>query len=146
MLDGVTVPLTKFCIKAESKLSLHMFSICQHEGRRHSGSAWRVTRRKRNLFFGIYFLAYIVCFKKHFVSISIVTCWHLYSTHAFKRVRSLPKAALVLTLGIQTRHSVGIRLHVHLNILEPCYQCSISFNNAKITLSQEPIKWSLHLH
>ena len=34
--------------------------------------------------FGIYFLAYIVCFKKHFVSISSVTFWHLYSTHAFK--------------------------------------------------------------
>ena len=48
MLDGVTVPLTKFCITAESKLSLYMFSICQHEGRWHSGSAWRVTRRKRN--------------------------------------------------------------------------------------------------
>ena len=25
-----------------------MFSICQHEGRWHSGSAWRVTRRERN--------------------------------------------------------------------------------------------------
>ena len=48
MLDGVTVPLTKFCITAESKLSLYMFSICQHEGRWHSGTAWRITRRKRN--------------------------------------------------------------------------------------------------
>ena len=97
-----------------------------------------------HLCFGIRYLAFVFwhllfgihcCFKKHFVSISIVTCWHLYSTHAFKGVRSLPKAALVVTLGIQTRHSVSIRLHVHLNILEPCYQCSISFNNAKITLS-----------
>ena len=25
MPDGVTVPLTKFCITAESKLSLHMY-------------------------------------------------------------------------------------------------------------------------
>ena len=38
----------------------------------------------QHLFLGIYFLAYIVCFKKHFVSISSVTFWHLYSTHAFK--------------------------------------------------------------
>ena len=28
--------------------TIYMFSICQHEGRWHSGSAWRVTRRERN--------------------------------------------------------------------------------------------------
>ena len=39
---------------------------------------------------------------------------------------SLPEA--VLTLGIQTRHSRSIRLHVHLNILETCYQRSILLN------------------
>ena len=33
---------------------------------------------------------------------------------------SLPAAVRVLTLGIQTRHSRSIRLHVHLNILETC--------------------------
>ena len=70
------------------------------------------------VFFGIYFLAYIVRFKKHFVSVSMQTFWHLYSTHPFKGARSLPEAVLVVTLGIQTRHSGSIRLHVHLNILE----------------------------
>ena len=61
-------------------------------------------------FFGIRYLAFgfsnllfgIECFKKHFVSISSVTFWHLYSTHVFKGARSLPEAVLVLTLGIQT--------------------------------------------
>ena len=40
------------------------------------------------VFFCIYFLAYIVCFKKHFVSISMVTFWHLYSPHAFNSLSS----------------------------------------------------------
>ena len=35
------------------------------------------------------------------------------------------EAVRVLTLGIQTRHGRSIRLHVHLNILVTCYQCSI---------------------
>ena len=94
--------------------------------------------------FGIRYLAF--CFLAstfwHTLSVLIAFRQHFYgnlfaagSTHAFKGVRSFPKAVLVLTLGIQTRHSVSIRLHVHLNILEPCYQRSISFNNAKITLS-----------
>ena len=62
MLDGVTVPLTKFCITAESKLSLYMFSICQHEGRWHSGSAWRVTRRKRNSWYKCFTVqVFVVC-------------------------------------------------------------------------------------
>ena len=62
MLDGVTVPLTKFCITAESKLSLHMFSICRQEGRWHSGSAWRVTRRKRNSWYKCFtFQVFVVC-------------------------------------------------------------------------------------
>ena len=77
-------------------------------------------------FFGIRYLAFgfwhllfgIQCFKKHFVSISSVIFWHLYSTHAFKGAKSLPEAISVLTLGIQmqTRHSRSIPLHVHLNI------------------------------
>ena len=33
---------------------------------------------------------------------------------------SLPAAVRILTLGIQTRQSRSIRLHVHLNILETC--------------------------
>ena len=79
------------------------------------------------LAFGFWHLIFgIQCLKKHFVSISSVTFWHLYSTHAFKGGRSLPEAVRVLTLGIQTPHSRSIRLHVHLNILETCYICSIS--------------------
>ena len=57
---------------------------------------------------------------------------HLYSTHAFKGARSLPEAVLVRTLGIQTRHSRSIRLHVHLNILETCYQRGISLTQRSI--------------
>ena len=73
-------------------------------------------------FFSIWFLAcvplaYSVVFKKHFVSISSVTFWHLYSTNAFKGARSLREAVRVLTWRIQTRYSQSIRLHVHLNIL-----------------------------
>ena len=48
--------------------------------------------------------------------------------------RSLPEAVLVLTLF---RHSGSIRLLVHLNILETCYQRSKDFlklNNSKIVL------------
>ena len=56
---------------------------------------------------------------KHFVSVSSVTFWHLYSTHAFHQglgsFPSLPEAVRVLALGIQTRHSLSIRLPVHLN-------------------------------
>ena len=76
-------------------------------------------------FFGMRYLAFGVwhplfgtqCFKKHFVSISSVTFWHFYSTHAFRGARSLPEAVRVLPLGIQmqTWHSRNIRLHVHLN-------------------------------
>ena len=62
----------------------------------------------------------------------MVTFWHLYSTHAFKGARSLPEAVLVLTLGIHTRHSGSIRLHVHLNILETCYQRSISLTQKSL--------------
>ena len=59
-------------------------------------------------FFGMRYLAFGVwhplfgtqCFKKHF-SISSVTFWHLYSTHAFRGARSLPEAVRVLPLGIQ---------------------------------------------
>ena len=76
------------------------------------------------VFFGIYFFAYIVCFKKHFVSISVGI--------SIKGARSLPEAVLVLTLGIQTRHSGSIRLHVHLNILETCYQRSISLTQKSL--------------
>ena len=47
-------------------------------------------------------LAYSFDFKKHFISISTVTFWHLYSTHTFKGARSLPEAVRVQTLGIQT--------------------------------------------
>ena len=61
----------------------------------------------------------------HFSIISSVNFWHLYSTHAFKGARSLPEAVRVLTLGIQTRHSWSIRLHVHLNILETCYYLTL---------------------
>ena len=74
-------------------------------------------------FFSIWFLAsafwHTVSVLKsisYFVSISSVTFWHLY------------RAARVLTLGIQTRHSRRIRLQVHLNILETCYQRSILLN------------------
>ena len=64
------------------------------------------------LAFGFWHLLFgIQCFKKHFVSISSVTFWYLYSTHAFKGARSLPEAELVLTLRIQTRHSRSIWLH-----------------------------------
>ena len=72
------------------------------------------------LFFGIQFLAFgfwhllLVYSVKHFVSISSVTFWHLYSTHAFHqgpgRFPSLPEAVRVV--------SQSIRLDVHLNILE----------------------------
>ena len=69
------------------------------------------------LAFGFWHLLFgIQCFKKHFVSISSVTFWYLYCTHAFKGVKSLPEAESVLTLRIQTRHSRSIRLHMHLNI------------------------------
>ena len=74
---------------------------------------WHAFLAYVNLAFGFWHLLFgIECFKKHFVSISSVT----YSTHAFKGARSLPEAIRVLTLGIQTRHSRSIRLHVHLNI------------------------------
>ena len=82
--------------------------------------------------FGIQYLAFgfwhllLAYSVTHFVSVSSVTFWHLYSTHAFHQglgnFPSLPEAARVLTLGIQTRHSQSIRLHVHLNILETRYQ------------------------
>ena len=79
----------------------------------------------QRLVFDIFFLAYGV---KHFVSISSVTLfWQLYSPHTFhQRLGSLPEVVCGLTLGIQTRHSQSIRLHVHLNILETCYQRRIS--------------------
>ena len=57
-----------------------MFTFLQHL----IFGTWVLAYGIQHLFFGIYFLAYIVCFKKHFVSISSVTFWHLYSTHAFK--------------------------------------------------------------
>ena len=89
---------------------------------------WHVFFGMRYLAFGFWhlLLAYSDRFKKHFGSISSVTFWHLYSTHTFKGARSLPEAVRALTLGIQTRYSQSIRLHVHLNILETCYQRSIS--------------------
>ena len=39
--------------------------------------------------------AYIVCLKKHFVSISMVTFWHLYSTHAYTELDAVPKLYLL---------------------------------------------------
>ena len=73
-----------------------------------------------SLCFGMQFLAFgfwhllLAYGVKHFVSISSVTFWHLYSTHAFHqglgRFPSLPEAVRVV--------SRSIRLHVHLNILE----------------------------
>ena len=79
-----------------------------------------------SLAFGFWHTVSVLKSISYFVSISSETFWHLYSTHAFKGTRSLPEAVRVLTLGIQTRHSRSIRLHVHLNILETCYQRSIS--------------------
>ena len=89
---------------------------------------WHVFFGMRYLAFGSWhlLLAYSDGFKKHFVSISSVTFSHLQSTHTFKGARSLFEAVRVLTLGIQTRYSQSIRLHVHLNILETCYQRGIS--------------------
>ena len=83
---------------------------------------WHVFLGIRYLAFGFWhlLLAYSFGFKKHFISISIVTFWHLDSTHTFKGARSLPEAVRVLTLGIQTQYSQSIRLHVHL--LETCCQ------------------------
>ena len=65
---------------------------------------WHVFFGMRYLAFGFWhlLLAYSDSYKKHFVSISSVTFWHLYSTHTFKGARSLPEAVLVLSLGIQT--------------------------------------------
>ena len=83
--------------------------------------------------FSICFLAYIVCFKKHFVVVGISIALTLLRKHC----RSLPEAVLVLTLKIQTRHSGSIRLQVHLDILETCYQRSkdlLRLNNWKIAL------------
>ena len=88
------------------------------------------------VFFGIQYLAFgfwhllLAHSVKHFVSISSVTFWLLYSTQAFHQrlgsFPSLPDAVRVLTLGIQTRHSRSIRLQVRLNILETYNQRSIS--------------------
>ena len=64
-----------------------------------------------SLAFGFWHTVSVLKSISYFVSISSVTFWHLYSTHAFKGARSLPEAVRVLTLGIQTRHSRSIRLH-----------------------------------
>ena len=59
---------------------------------------------------------------------------------------SLLAAVRVLTLGIQTRHSRSIRLHVHLNILETCQLTCICVAvplNAKITLSLLSLRFLL---
>ena len=81
-------------------------------------------------------LAYSV---KHFVSISSVIFWHLYSTHTFHQrlgsFPSLPETVRVMTLRIQPDTvEVSDCMHVHLNILE--LVISIAFLlNAKITFN-----------
>ena len=82
MLDGFTVPLTKFCITAESKLSLYMFSICQHEGRWHSGSAWRVTRRKRNSWYKCFTVQVFVLCSYSISHIFKLGLWRLWPSNA----------------------------------------------------------------
>ena len=71
-------------------------------------------------FFGIQYLAFgfwhllLAYSVKHFVSVSWVTFWHLYNTHAFhQRLGSFPSLAEAVRI-----FSRSIRLHVHLNILQ----------------------------
>ena len=116
------------CVDILDRSCLHFFSI------------WFLA-----VFFGVQYLAFgfwhllLAYSVKHFVSISSVIFWHLYSTHTFHQrlgsFPSLPEAVRVMTLRIQPDTvEVSDCMHVHLNILE--LVISIAFLlNAKITFN-----------
>ena len=77
----------------------------------------------------------IQCFKKHFVSISSVTFWHLYITHAYLRKPDpCPKLYVFWPYRNSNPTQSKYPIVCATNILETCYQRSIP-TYAKITLS-----------